>query len=231
MKEGRFRQDLFYRLNVLPIKLPPLRERTADIPRIVHHELKRQAAAHGAELRLSDCALQRLMAHDWPGNVRELINCIERLAVLFAGQTVTATELAEHLHLEPAPVSTAPLAAQRAFAPSTAAGIDLRQAVNDFEAALIRDAMAQSGGVLRRAARLLNVPRSTLAEKLARLEAQAPKLSSSTSRIPNEFDEEVPDLGRSGGNPHGFAGHLAAMGTEGPAAFRGHRGWASALPA
>ncbi len=238
MKEGRFRQDLFYRLNVLPIKLPPLRDRRDDIAKIVHHELERHAARNDAATRLDEGAMSRLMAHAWPGNVRELINLVERLVVLHNGQTVTGADIDEHLQAPSAavtpvvetaavaPAQVSPLSPPVAF---TEDGIDLRQAVNDFEAALIRRAIEQCGGVMRRAARLLNIPRSTLAEKLSRLAAGGGG-STIPNRAQNEFiDEEIPDLGGSCGALDGFGRHPAPVGAKGIAALGHHRRWTPAV--
>jgi formate hydrogenlyase transcriptional activator len=86
VKAGRFRADLFYRLNVFPVAVPPLRERRADIPELVEHFLKHFAAKHGkAVSHVAPAAVKSLAAHDWPGNVRELQNLIERAVILSDG--------------------------------------------------------------------------------------------------------------------------------------------------
>jgi len=92
---GRFREDLFYRLNVFPIQMPPLRERLEDLPVLIEHLVQRQVQIGGRHLRLDKEAMNSLVRNPWPGNVRELANLLERLAILFPEQTVTAADLPE----------------------------------------------------------------------------------------------------------------------------------------
>jgi DNA-binding NtrC family response regulator len=97
ISQGTFREDLFYRLNVIQISLPPLRDRREDIPALAEHFLARSAGKLGRELRLSAEAVERLLRYPWPGNVRELENAIERAAILARGATVEATDLPPHV--------------------------------------------------------------------------------------------------------------------------------------
>jgi sigma-54 specific flagellar transcriptional regulator A len=92
---GRFREDLFYRLNVFPILMPPLRERLEDLPVLIEHLVQRQGQIGGRHIRLDKEAMNCLARNPWPGNVRELANLLERLAILFPEQTVTAADLPE----------------------------------------------------------------------------------------------------------------------------------------
>jgi sigma-54 specific flagellar transcriptional regulator A len=92
---GRFREDLFYRLNVFPLQMPPLRERLEDLPVLIEHLVQRQGQIAGRHIRLDSEAMNCLARNPWPGNVRELANLLERLAILFPGQTVTASDLPE----------------------------------------------------------------------------------------------------------------------------------------
>ena len=92
---GRFREDLYYRLNVFPIQMPPLRERLEDLPVLIDHLVQRQGQLAGRHIRLDKAAMNCLARNPWPGNVRELANLLERLAILFPEQTVTATDLPE----------------------------------------------------------------------------------------------------------------------------------------
>jgi sigma-54 specific flagellar transcriptional regulator A len=92
---GRFREDLFYRLNVFPIQMPPLRERLEDLPVLIEHLVQRQGQIAGRHIRLDKEAMNCLARNPWPGNVRELANLLERLAILFPEQTITATDLPE----------------------------------------------------------------------------------------------------------------------------------------
>ena len=95
--EGRFRADLFYRLNVIPIQLPPLRQRRDDIPLLVDHFLKRQLAQGGTPKAMSKEALELLMKYDWPGNVRELENVMERAMILDEGGIIDADDLPDKI--------------------------------------------------------------------------------------------------------------------------------------
>lgn len=92
---GRFREDLFYRLNVFPVQMPPLRERLEDLPVLIDHLVRRQGQNAGRHIRLDKAAMRCLAANRWPGNVRELANLLERLAILYPDQTVTADDLPE----------------------------------------------------------------------------------------------------------------------------------------
>jgi sigma-54 dependent transcriptional regulator, flagellar regulatory protein len=92
---GRFREDLFYRLNVFPVQMPPLRERLEDLPVLIDHLLRRQGQNAGRHIRLDKGAMSCLAANRWPGNVRELANLLERLAILYPDRTVTADDLPE----------------------------------------------------------------------------------------------------------------------------------------
>lgn len=92
---GRFREDLYYRLNVFPVQMPPLRERLEDLPVLIDHLVQRQGQISGRNIRLDNEAMNCLARNPWPGNVRELANLLERLAILFPDQTITATDLPE----------------------------------------------------------------------------------------------------------------------------------------
>jgi DNA-binding NtrC family response regulator len=164
--EGSFREDLYYRLNVIPVRLPSLRERRADIPLLAQHFLDRFASENPARGRvtLGQDAQQTLMAYPWPGNVRQLENMIERTYALSPGKTqITAAELPEELR-EASPV----LSPTEVVIPES--GVDMERLVSDFEHTLIRRALERAGGNKRQAADLLHVKRTTLIEKLKRLE-------------------------------------------------------------
>jgi sigma-54 specific flagellar transcriptional regulator A len=169
--EGRFREDLFYRLNVFPIELPPLRERREDLPELVAELCARLERSGRGRVRLGLDALRALQAYAWLGNVRELDNLIERLAVLHPDATVHARDLPrrylgdtppeafavpEDSAAEPAPVPAA--------LPDT--GLDLREHIARIETDLIRAALARSEGVVARAADMLGLRRTTLVEKM-----------------------------------------------------------------
>jgi DNA-binding NtrC family response regulator len=151
VREGRFREDLFYRLGVVPVALPPLRERLADIVELAEHFLRLFGkTAH----RLSAEAASRLLAHDWPGNVRELRNAMERAAVLGRRDIIAAEDLN---FLLPSDVHSV---ADEAT--------DMPGAVARLEQAMIRRALAETSGNRTEAARRLGIHRQLLHEKLRR---------------------------------------------------------------
>ena len=160
VKEGVFREDLYYRLNVIQIELPPLRERKEDIPLLVQHFIDKYAAAGG--VLVSQDAMRRMMAFSWPGNVRQLENTIERAIALLGGRsTIEMTDLPPEIQ-----------AASLAVMPSVDfpdAGVDLPTLVEQIERDLIARALSRTGGNKAAAAGLLNLKRTTLVEKLKRL--------------------------------------------------------------
>jgi two-component system NtrC family response regulator len=154
IRDGRFREDLFYRLGVVPLALPPLRERLADIVPLAEQFLA-LAAAGGAPKRLSADAAARLLAHDWPGNVRELRNTVERVAALVRRPVVTAADLG-FLSECAVPLDTDWLAGT------------LPEAVARLEAEMISRALAAVGGNRAQAAERLGIRRQLLYDKIAR---------------------------------------------------------------
>jgi transcriptional regulator with PAS, ATPase and Fis domain len=165
VKNGNFREDLFYRLNVIPIQLPPLRDRREDIPLLVRHFLQSTCRAMGRDLMfVSPGAMQALENYDWPGNVREMENVIERTVAL------TDQEIIERKDLPSAIAGKGSLDAPTLVYPRvTAEGIDLPRTVEEIERHMIRDALELAEGVKARAAALLKVNRTTLVEKMKRL--------------------------------------------------------------
>ncbi|HLG19949.1 MAG TPA: sigma-54 dependent transcriptional regulator [Bdellovibrionota bacterium] len=165
---GRFREDLFFRLNVIPILLPPLRERTEDIEPLVRHFIEQQRAQRDRALRsFSAEALSQLKRCPWPGNVRELKNLVERLCWLHRNEVVELEDLPEeYIHV------TSPNGSE-----SQSPAIDVtRKSFKDFveeaERAYFSWAMEKSNGNLSKAARLLRIPRSTLHDRLNALEGR-----------------------------------------------------------
>ena len=170
--DGRFREDLFYRLSVFPIDIPPLRERVVDIRPLVDEIIGRVYRSHGVLLALSDSAMQALCEYSWPGNVRELANLIERLAITKSSGEVQVTDLPWPLR----DVEDLPVLLSSNLAPTTAsdqtslptAGLDLKKHLAEVEKKLIEAALAQSNGTVQKAADLLGMRRTTLAEKIRR---------------------------------------------------------------
>ena len=169
--KGHFREDLFYRLNVFPIEMPGLRERTEDLPALVQAITAQLVKTGRGEVSLADDAIRALQAYPWPGNVRELTNLVERLAVLHPGSVVHLRDLPERYRAHvPAEALAAPVAAPAA-APGDPAhlpegGLDLREHIARIELGLIRAALERSHGVVAHAAQLLGLRRTTLVEKL-----------------------------------------------------------------
>ncbi|HSA59909.1 MAG TPA: sigma-54 dependent transcriptional regulator [bacterium] len=161
--QGRFRQDLFYRLNVIPIHLPALRERKDDLPLLVRHFLQKyRQDGRGPATSFSPEAMEHLKSYDWPGNVRELENLVQRLVVLKGGGEIEVRDLPPNLAGRAA-VS----APEEAVFPEE--GVDLRAMVERFEASLIHRALDRSAGNKNRAAQLLRLNRTTLIEKLKKM--------------------------------------------------------------
>jgi DNA-binding NtrC family response regulator len=169
VEAGTFREDLFYRLNVIPVRIPPLRERRADIPLLAQHFLERLAAEATpgrGRVTVGQDAQQALMAYGWPGNVRQLENTVERAFALSPGRSqIVFADLPDEIRetRPPAPEEVADI---------PDGGVDMERLVSDFERSLIRRALGRTGGNKRQAADLLHVKRTTLVEKLKRLERQ-----------------------------------------------------------
>jgi DNA-binding NtrC family response regulator len=167
--KGRFREDLFYRLQVVPIVIAPLRERRSDIPLLTEHFLARiRDRRPGRELTISREAMVALWSYDWPGNVRELENMVERLAIMCEGSTIDSSILPENLA-----VSTRPAAPSLGVS-LREGGVNLNNLVRELEGRLINDALKQTGGNKQAAARLLGLKRTTFSAKLRRCGVIAP---------------------------------------------------------
>lgn len=167
VEEGTFRKDLFYRLNVIPIHLPPLSERREDIPLLVKSfilKLSQQHEPPRSDVVFSQEAMRRLMAHDWPGNIRQLENIVERALTMTPGRRqIEVDDLPADLQMNDG--SSRPITIDL---PED--GLDLPQYVQEIERQLIRSSLERTGGNKRRAAELLKIKRTTLVEKAKRLE-------------------------------------------------------------
>jgi transcriptional regulator with GAF, ATPase, and Fis domain len=161
VQKGNFREDLFYRLYVIPIMLPTLKERKADIPYLVSHFIEQFADKKNvSRTKFSDDAMAILANYSWPGNVRELKNLIERLVVLHERDEILPEELPEKIR------AASSRAAQRKDV--SVDGISFNTAVSEFEKALIISALDRTDWVKNRAAQLLKIKRTTLVEKIKR---------------------------------------------------------------
>jgi transcriptional regulator with GAF, ATPase, and Fis domain len=169
VQKGHFREDLFYRLYVIPIMLPALRERKSDIPFLVHHFLDEFARKNQKTLMsVAPEAMHLLMNYPWYGNVRELKNMIERIVVLRDGDSLRAEDLPEKVRLGETP------AGRRGSASGGEEGISFQTAVSEFEKALILSALEKTNWVKNRAADLLQIKRTTLVEKIKRYQLEKP---------------------------------------------------------
>ncbi len=164
VQENNFREDLYYRLHVIPIHIPPLRSRKEDIPLLVDHFLKNHCLRKDIELKkVAPEVLECFMNYNWPGNVRELENLIERLIILSDSNEITINELPERF------------LASRKYSPDKfifklpQEGIDLRDFLEKVEKELIKQALERTKGVKNQAAKLLRLNRTTLIEKMKKL--------------------------------------------------------------
>jgi len=202
IEAGRFREDLFYRLNVFPIEMPPLRERTEDIPLLINELFVRNEKEKKVSIRLDPATLMNLCQYAWPGNVRELVNLIERLTILYPYDIITPAELPQkYRQCEALPQKAATHhndqqtdaqaqavgggKARNQAAPVTAStlsgdalvnlpvnGLDLKKYLSQLESHLIQQALDDCEGVVARAAEKLHIRRTTLVEKMRKYEMQ-----------------------------------------------------------
>jgi two-component system, NtrC family, nitrogen regulation response regulator NtrX len=166
-QQGQFRDDLLFRLNVLPIHISPLRERADDVPPLIQHFAARQAARLGRPVRFDAGAVQLLATYPWPGNVRELANILERLAILAAGDVVTADDVARVVPMDGARAPT-PLSEEWT-------DVSLADALDGFERSLIARALSAARGNVAEAARRLATDRANLYRRMRRLGLEPPR--------------------------------------------------------
>jgi two-component system response regulator PilR (NtrC family) len=173
--EGSFREDLYYRLNVINLFLPPLRQRKEDIPLLTQHFLKKYGEENGrAGLGLSPEAVQSLLDYDWPGNVRELENVIERAVVLADGSVINRRLIPEHVRTGPS------FRLPQVVVPEE--GISFREVITGFEKRLIESSLKTSGGVQKKAAQLLGLKPTTLNEMIKRYNITLERKEPSSTR-------------------------------------------------
>jgi DNA-binding NtrC family response regulator len=161
VKAKRFRDDLFYRLQVIPVTIPPLRERRSDIPLLIEHFLRKLNGTRPYPISISEEAMVLLWEYDWPGNIRELENVLERIVILSDSPVIRPDSL-------PAQIRSF-LSEKKIPAPTLGdEGMDLNAAVEEFENRMIDEALRRTGGNKQAAARLLGLKRTTLVAKLRR---------------------------------------------------------------
>ncbi len=159
---GEFREDLYYRLCVIPIMLPPLKERRTDIPLLISYFINQIKSSKQLSVKgISDEAMDMLTAYSWPGNIRELKNYVERLVVLNNGHTISSFELDPKFH-------SAELSPQNVSVELSSDGICFNTAVKNYERALILQSLEKSRWIKKNAAKLLHLKRTTLVEKIKR---------------------------------------------------------------
>jgi DNA-binding NtrC family response regulator len=165
VQNGTFREDLYYRLNVITIDMPPLRERNGDVPLLATHFLRLYSEENQREVQgFSSAAMDALTEYHWPGNVRELENAVERAVVLCRGDSIEVDELPQAVR------GDAPGVQKLSEFPTD--GVDFRESVAEYQTHLIREALKRSNGVQRRAASLLKLSPTTLNEMIHRLEIE-----------------------------------------------------------
>lgn len=175
ISDGRFREDLYYRLNVFPIETPPLRQRTEDLPLLVNDLVERLDHEGRGSIRLTPECIESLSQYNWPGNVRELANLVERLSILYPNGTIDVQDL-------PDKYCPGELSSSEALRPSIVTlgsttppshlprvGLDLKEHLTQIETNLIRQALDDSNWVVAHAAKRLQMGRTTLVEKMRKL--------------------------------------------------------------
>jgi two-component system nitrogen regulation response regulator NtrX len=175
--EGRFREDLYHRLNVVPLRVPPLSERREDIPLLVDHFIRRLAESSGlSERKIGEDAMAALQAHDWPGNVRQLRNNVERLLILAGG------EPDEPISLDNLPAEVVGAGSTDAAAPSERLiSLSLRDARERFEREYLTAQINRFGGNISRTAAFIGMERSALHRKLKSLGVTSAAKSTTTA--------------------------------------------------
>ncbi|MEX0624416.1 sigma-54 dependent transcriptional regulator [Saccharospirillum sp.] len=178
IEENTFREDLYYRLNVFPIEMPPLRERSEDVPVLLNELIARLESEKRGSIRFNSAAVMSLVRHDWPGNVREMANLVERLAIMHPYGVVGVQELPlKYRHVDDDDESSMSLptlpesesfsmthSEQAALLPVN--GLDLKEYLTELERNLIQQALDDAQGVVARAAEKLHIRRTTLVEKM-----------------------------------------------------------------
>jgi len=170
VEDKKFREDLFYRINVIPIHIPPLRERKLDIPILANHFLAKFNQINNKAVKtITPEAMHLFMRYSWPGNVRELQNLMERIVVIKETGEVCADDLPGKMH-----TVSEKQAMQGAEISLPEEGVDFNEVVSNFEKELLMKALKKTGGVKNSAARLLKLNRTTLVEKLRRFNILTP---------------------------------------------------------
>jgi sigma-54 specific flagellar transcriptional regulator A len=174
IESASFREDLFYRLNVFPIEMPALRNRTEDLPMLISDLTERLEHEGGVGISLTQSAIDSLAQYSWPGNVRELANLVERLSILYPNGVIDVHDIPEKYQaktiLEKPPTEdNAEVDVHLRMPRLPKTGVDLKDHINSIESSLIKQALDESNGVVAHAAKRLNMGRTTLVEKMRKL--------------------------------------------------------------
>jgi DNA-binding NtrC family response regulator len=157
LEDGTFREDLYYRLNVVPLEIPPLRARKEDIPYLSHHFVEKLSPEMGNQVRgITDAAIDKLMQYSWPGNVRELENVIERSMVMALGNQLETNDIRLDMNL-------------RTRQATGEVGLPEGMSLDAYEQELIRNALKQADGNKSQAARILGLTRNALRYRLTQM--------------------------------------------------------------
>jgi DNA-binding NtrC family response regulator len=172
VKKGKFREDLYYRLNVIPITVPPLRRRKSDIPLLMDFFVKKFAQEKQKHIKgFASEAMDTILKHDWPGNVRELENLVERVIILANGEEIGLDDI-------PEPIKRQGETAGPFVVPTPQGDLPFDHAVEEYEKRLILDALNETNWVKTKAAKLLKMNRTTLIEKMKKKKIYKPAIGS-----------------------------------------------------
>jgi DNA-binding NtrC family response regulator len=197
IREGGFRQDLFYRLNVMPISIPPLRERRDDIPLLVNTFIQKFNKLHGRQVQgIAPDALEKLRRYDWPGNIRELENSIERSFVMELEDQISLRALPDHisglLSEESFSENESNLPFSEAHPGLAVAGVDFHKEKEDFERQFIINALKRFGGRINQTVEHANIPKNTLLRKIRKYDIKPQEYGAPEDHF-KSGDDQLPD--------------------------------------
>jgi two-component system NtrC family response regulator len=166
VKEGKFRQDLYYRLNLVEIEIPPLRERKEDIPQMIANYIHKLNDKYNKQVLLSDETVSKLTSHDWPGNIRELLNMLERLHIVHSKGVIHIQDLSDEIFRSQQQEQKQEF---KGTSKKSAGQLSLQKVLEEVEEDLITRALEEVGGNQTRAAELLGISRHTLIYKMKKI--------------------------------------------------------------
>ncbi|MBT6207662.1 MAG: sigma-54-dependent Fis family transcriptional regulator [Francisellaceae bacterium] len=177
VEDGTFREDLFYRLNVVPLNIVPLRERLEDLPLLIEHFQNQIEDYDGGKVKFTDSAYDAMVNYSWPGNVRELYNIVERVTVLYPKQDITIAQIPQKIKIGGGIAKTSTLSQKIITNPyELGDNFSLKDKICEIESTYIKKALAENNGVVAQAANALGIRRTTLVEKLKKLNIEPKSL-------------------------------------------------------